>query len=313
MLTISDIIDNFLIQYDGIKINTDLATIWANDCAKKFVTVEGNTELKAKMIDIVAERGNLDKDFYKIAQVWFNPWKHGHDKMAFLKSIEQDIANKYAVTGRILKDCSNDIEERCYLDLSKVCTTEYYQDPVLNAIHNQLTFISQMGTLINTDIRINSFKKFVFVLPDITGEHLLDGVIPCADQQNYISNIRYRITKNKYHIYINYPEGLALILYYAIPLDKDGNVMVPDNSNVINAIYNYILWQNSLKDFVLNYNNENRIKIDILRKEYLRNLLLGKKDLEQVDPKVFGEIYNKVMHTVLGRDMDYNPFSYYGD
>ncbi len=310
-MKITDVIDNFFIEYEGINIKEDLALLWANDAAKKFVTAEGNSELKGRLVNIIAHRGDMPKDFYKVAQVWFNTWRIVEDKKDFLKDFEQHITNKYSIKEKILKNCSSEFEEKCYLDLSKIPTTEYYKNnPSLNAIHSELKFISELGLDINTNVCTERYNKFVYALPDINKNIVFNNTISCLGIKKYIGKITFSISENKKHINTNYPDGLVLLIYYAIPMDENGNVSIQDDSDVINCIYNYILYRNSAKDYALNPSNENKSKMAIFNTEYLRYLLLGKKNVEMIDHDQFMLIYKNEMSKILGRDMDYNPFNY---
>ena len=287
--------DNFINTYGSDMVDDRLLRLWCNDCAKKFISVESTSYPKAKLLDIEYQTVDLGEDFNRVIQVWFAPGElqvnryEVLDKIAEVCGTEKEYKDK--CTGKVKKKCSVEINS----------PVDYFADPTLSAMY---AITKKLVGFSDTIKKVSTDTNFLYVKPSIRTMDFAKYVIPCYEDNS--NDLVYKIEDNK--LSISYPEGVALVLYYAIPMDNEGYVMFPDKSEFWEAINSYVVYKYSETEYIKDHTPTNERFWKNMEFDYLKKLGLAKKELNKiVDIKKFMSEYKDVTERVLGRKYNENP------
>lgn len=127
----------------------------------------------------------------------------------------------------------------------------------------------------------------------MNGENRMEEVLPYRD----LEEKTYLISNG--FIYTNLKEGKTklTINYFTIPLDEEGNILIPDNRLYISAIESYLQYMIAKRAFL-----QGKIlgqQLQMLEQEwnyYLPAAIASQKMDILKDPKRFSRLHNKFIH-----------------
>jgi len=277
--------DLILETIDDMNMSDDPANMklfrrWAYDVGKQLITDE-QLERRISIIDVTNYRAVLPDHFQIIDEV---AAKTGCSK----KSKLQAIASQYKADME--NGCELTIDVKCPKCKKETCRCEANEYIIAVTKDIELHIPRQIGTLSraggtgglfhNYDDHnpLESYDNFIYMSPSTDYKEMYKLHLPNCINLNIDSDLVYYVQNGIMET--NFKDGEILLIYMGLPVSDDGDILIPDLPESIEAFQEYMVYKYFRRQYLRTSNQNDLNKYRMAETNFIDKVATSKSKLQ---------------------------------